>query len=1023
VGTIEIASGTDSPTLVTPKMVVAANGNVGIGTTSPGAILDITHPGSNAFALIAGADVFGTARTNATRKFVRIGMPHYTNAEEPVGLLVGDSDGTNNIISMGGYTTAANPATQLRFYTATATTITGGNERMRIAANGNVGIGTTNPAYKLHVSGDIYANGGWLRVSGTSGVYFQTYAGGWKMTDSTWIRNHNSKAIYIQGNGTNAATFMNGNVGIGTTSPTRELAIEKSINTGVGAYIQNVNAGTAASSVLEVRNGSTFTDSVRLLALGTGFTTNNMFIQDAGLLVSEANLSGGLSIAARATNAPIRFYAGSDTVERMRITGNGNVGIGTIAPDYKLHVAGTAGKTTGTSWTNISDSRLKENIQDFSDGLDVLTRIRPVSYELNGLSGTTRGEKGISVIAQEMIELAPYTIGTFAGVDASGQPTEYFDYDASAVTYIIINAVQEQQLQIASNSATVASLEARTGALRFTDDGELVITGDAGEYFVTPTATGSSPIQTIAGFARVISGSLRAGFISTSELVVTQTASISALSVETMTIGGETLRTYIEDVVASLPAPISSTSTETALLSPIMEFESVTAETATISGTLIAETIQTQELNTVDLEATGNTKLSTLLADAASISGELAAEDITTNTLTAETIASQTITTDDFSATTGRLAQLEAGMAQLEEVRAQVAQLSDLTTTNITAVDATISGTLYANSISNLDQHVAAALRQPTLLELLTGQSPTVDPLPALIETVESVGYTATNSASLQQSLADLQLDSEDIVLETTALFVNQYFEVNGIAYVGDQLGVGNSISIGDGLTLSSGMLAYEPLLEDPSTTLFQIQPAGRGTLSFMAGLMTLSETGQVTMTGNLSVAGDIRTEGTLLSNLLKPTDFGSPLQMQVAGAATETGEVTESRFEIINEMSSPVATISAQGRAAFAAGLDVGADDLRAQSSTTSATVTTAKTAGKATIPAGSTELVIFANAIQSESLIYVTPLGSTQNQTLYIKSQQPDNALTPESDAYFVVGFDQVIDQPVEFNWWIVN
>lgn len=40
---------------------------------------------------------------------------------------------------------------------------------------------------------------GWLRVDGSQGIYFQSYGGGWRMTDSTWIRAYNDKNIYTGG--------------------------------------------------------------------------------------------------------------------------------------------------------------------------------------------------------------------------------------------------------------------------------------------------------------------------------------------------------------------------------------------------------------------------------------------------------------------------------------------------------------------------------------------------------------------------------------------------------------------------------------------------------------------------------------------------------------------------------------------------------------------------------------------------------------------------------------------------------
>ena len=45
--------------------------------------------------------------------------------------------------------------------------ISGGTEKMRIAAGGNVGIGTTSPSYKLDVNGDVNITGS-FRVNGTT---------------------------------------------------------------------------------------------------------------------------------------------------------------------------------------------------------------------------------------------------------------------------------------------------------------------------------------------------------------------------------------------------------------------------------------------------------------------------------------------------------------------------------------------------------------------------------------------------------------------------------------------------------------------------------------------------------------------------------------------------------------------------------------------------------------------------------------------------------------------------------------
>ncbi|MBO9613766.1 MAG: tail fiber domain-containing protein [Dyadobacter sp.] len=138
-----------------------------------------------------------------------------------------------------------------------------------------------------------------------------------------------------------------------------------------------------------------------------------------------------------------------------------NVGIGVSAPSFQLHLSTDAAAKAGSpDWTVASDSRLKRNITNFTDGLDLLKQIRPVWFQYNGQAGIETGDKKfVGIVAQEMEKIAPYTIGTFIHQDSLGNKTEYLDYDANAVTYILINSVKEQQRVIEEKDARITALE------------------------------------------------------------------------------------------------------------------------------------------------------------------------------------------------------------------------------------------------------------------------------------------------------------------------------------------------------------------------------------------------------------------------------------------------------------------------------------------------------------------------------------------------------------------------------------
>ncbi|MBC7937717.1 MAG: tail fiber domain-containing protein [Rhizobacter sp.] len=128
-----------------------------------------------------------------------------------------------------------------------------------------------------------------------------------------------------------------------------------------------------------------------------------------------------------------------------------------------LETGGTASKPGGGSWSATSDARLKQNVQRYEDGLQQLQKINPVYFNYNQQSGYDTSKQFIGVLAQELKEVAPYMVGTF-----KKDNTEYLNVDNTAMTYMLINAVKEQQQQIAllkKENEKIISLELKIAAI------------------------------------------------------------------------------------------------------------------------------------------------------------------------------------------------------------------------------------------------------------------------------------------------------------------------------------------------------------------------------------------------------------------------------------------------------------------------------------------------------------------------------------------------------------------------------
>ena len=150
-----------------PVYLTNPNARVGIGIPNPKQKLQIT----------GGNLMLDYTNTNATTGNIFLGLPTYNPLNLPSGNAIADPT-TNNGMRLAYYNGATNRNGFIDVRTNSSLTDglvfrvdnnNGGTERMRISANGNVGIGINAPSHKLHVqNGNLHVNNGTMMVSGSN---------------------------------------------------------------------------------------------------------------------------------------------------------------------------------------------------------------------------------------------------------------------------------------------------------------------------------------------------------------------------------------------------------------------------------------------------------------------------------------------------------------------------------------------------------------------------------------------------------------------------------------------------------------------------------------------------------------------------------------------------------------------------------------------------------------------------------------------------------------------------------------
>jgi hypothetical protein len=361
--------------------------------------------------------------------------------------------------------------------------------RMTINEAGNVGIGNESPGYKLHVAGDIYANGGSLRVSGNNGLYFESWGGGWYMSDSTFIRATGDKWVYTSGQIRCAGGFSvsDGTVIVDNSrnhygyfkfyTDTWEhrstdnfqrfyfanggRTYQKSPNghefqrnsDGAWIMILNDNLSTDLRSTVRIAGGC----SVGKSSDPTFTLDVNGSLKATGQTILPASYNGAHVIGASAGGNNSQ----SGVLQVVGIA-NALLAIGTSmnATGDQIHVQfnnpnGPVGaiKTTGstTSYTSVSDYRLKSNVSQMTNGLDIINKLKPVYFSFNA-DPITKCAGFIAHILQDVVPAAVSGIKDDINEDGTIKPQ---GVDTSLLISYLVSSVKEL-------SARILALESKT---------------------------------------------------------------------------------------------------------------------------------------------------------------------------------------------------------------------------------------------------------------------------------------------------------------------------------------------------------------------------------------------------------------------------------------------------------------------------------------------------------------------------------------------------------------------------------
>ena len=511
---------------------VNTSGNVGIGTDSPGAKLEV-------LADVAKGVLINRTFTTSSQTLANI-RAYYALAITPFrggtgGLYFTNYDADVPIIQSVNTSDVA-------------------QSLLLNPLGGNVGIGTTSPTAKLTIDNSIsttYSTTGYAATPANSMLYLNNTHGGSNASLINFRAGSGDGVLgFVEGGGTNDADFIiqtdggsngierfrilnNGNVGIGTTTPAANLQVGSNPDPAQTAEsLVHLLSSTASSTVngfahlkLDYHGGVTQYDPGATIMFNQSYHSGNLdYTQPTGAIrgyrttPTQYGYGGGVQLLYQ-PSTPLGILPG------LSLDHVGNVGIGTNAPVSKLHIQGgdigvTTGQKIGWIYNPGGDNNMYNYLKTADDGGF------PASHlEISGAnwtSGNVAGVKFTHVVTGDLMTImtggkvgigvtdpdsrldvnagvSAITAGPAVRISKGASPAGLIAYDT-----LVIEANDVPTIRFAESDGTVSTITSGDSNMRINSTSPI-------KFFTAGTTTGEGHGGQGGTFAMIINNSQNVG--------------------------------------------------------------------------------------------------------------------------------------------------------------------------------------------------------------------------------------------------------------------------------------------------------------------------------------------------------------------------------------------------------------------------------------------------------------------------------------------------------------------------------